>query len=828
MAIKREQVVRTAEKYASRGKVDAAIREYRKVLAEAPDDATTLNRVGDLYARTDRVDEAVRLFNQIAENFTADGFFVKAIAIYKKIVKLDPIRLEAYEKLASLYHRQGLLNEARTQYQVLADYYLKHDNRTSAIAIYERLAEVDPSDPALRVHLADLYREMKLLDRAVDEYRKIAEMMLAAGHAEEAEQVYRRALEIDASDVGFITDAVLKLREAGQVGRAAHLLAEAVARNPEATQVGRLVGLREDEAGAGAEEAEAGAAAEAAVATPGEAAAPPDGPPSAATAVEEAVEEADAAAPGEGIPAAAAAEPLATPDEAQPSFDTVAGADFDGEIELDLDEVFVLDLDDDSRPESLVEPPATPDLGERADATRERRVELDPEVLERTVAEVRPERVRVEEDLYTEAEVLAKYGLAGKAADRVGELLELNPTHVGGLGLSLRLHLELDEHDAAAADAQRLRTIVDERSEVWQATVEALRLAGFAVTAEEVVPPAPAPSPAPTALPADEEGAARAASVVEDLVAPQLPEGAVAPDGEPWAESPEVAETTPAEEPAAAAAPPPAGRRGRHGRPDIDRLLAEIAAAVRVPRRRAPARPGEEAAPAAAPAAEEVPAPAPEESTAAASAPDGGPAGDAATQWLSDVEPVAAAAEGDQGFFRQEEDFFDLAAEIEEELTREGALEEDELLLEQPREQTLEEIVEGFKKGVAETLSPEDHATHFELGIAYREMGLLDEAIGEFQIAAKLPSLLVSCCSMLGLAFVAKGLPELAVKWYRRGLAAPQLGEDDQSGLLYDLADALVAVGDRDSAYETLVELYGINSNYRDVVARLEETRPRA
>src|SRR6185436_10350426 len=97
-------------------------------------------------------------------------------------------------------------------------------------------------------------------------------------------------------------------------------------------------------------------------------------------------------------------------------------------------------------------------------------------------------------------------------------------------------------------------------------------------------------------------------------------------------------------------------------------------------------------------------------------------------------------------------------------------------------EQSLEDIVEGFKKGVAEHLSPTDYDTHFNLGIAYREMGLLDEAIGEFQIAAKDAGHLVLCCSMLGLCFLDKGLPELAIKWYRRGLEAPGLGEEDTLG----------------------------------------------
>jgi hypothetical protein len=106
-------------------------------------------------------------------------------------------------------------------------------------------------------------------------------------------------------------------------------------------------------------------------------------------------------------------------------------------------------------------------------------------------------------------------------------------------------------------------------------------------------------------------------------------------------------------------------------------------------------------------------------------------------------------------------------------------------------------------------------------------MGLLDEAIGEFQIAAKEPSHLVLCCSMLGLCFLDKGLPELAIRWYRRGLDAPGVSEEDTLGLLYDLGCAHLAVGDKETAYKAFVDLYGMDTNYRDVVARIEELGPR-
>jgi tetratricopeptide (TPR) repeat protein len=195
---------------------------------------------------------------------------------------------------------------------------------------------------------------------------------------------------------------------------------------------------------------------------------------------------------------------------------------------------------------------------------------------------------------------------------------------------------------------------------------------------------------------------------------------------------------------------------------------------------------------------------------------------DTSMDWLREEPKGVKKGTVQDRLFDDEDEFFDLAAELEEELgVEEGKMGAE--ILAQSEEPTLEEIVEGFKKGVAENLSAEDYDTHYNLGIAYREMGLLDEAIGEFQLAAKDPVHLVDCCSMLGVSFLEKGLPELAVKWYQRGLTAPDLKEEVTLSLLYDMGNVYLAMGDEGAARKTFVELYGINSNYRDVVAKLEE-----
>ena len=947
MAASREKVIQSAERYVSRGKIDAAIKEYRKLLAEFPNDVSTLNRVGDLYARINRNSEAIDLFTQIAEQYAGDGFFVKAIAIYKKIIKLDPTLLEVYEKLADLYHRQGMVNEARTQYQVLADYYQKHERTAAAIAIYRRMAELEPEDPSHHVRLAELYRREERLEEAMGEFRAIAELMLHHGKGAEAARVFERALDVDSDDLGFITDAVLKLKEGGHVGPAAHFLALAVARNPKAERVARIAGL-------------------------------PDRP----------------AAPGPAArPQPASAEPEPRPEEPPPATAEPPPAPLEGEpevFELDLDEELPSNLvapppdmlEDRERPGAAwVDPEAEPEPAPAADAptapepTRTGTFEfdldldadaaellgaveeaptapafegsLDHDLLERTAAEVQPERVSEPGDLLTEAEVLAKYGIEEKALERLAELLQREPENLEAFRLMVGIHLGAGRHERAAAVAARMRELAERLSDraVWPEVRDRLEALGFQVVAGGVEPPPAPEAEAPEVEAAGLEIEAPAPEVeapapeIEEAAAPEAeaaaPEEALEIDRSldderfelpeiPWEEKPRPeappaeAEPTEAEqaagpaderylelgEPAPAAPPAPAAeepaapvpRKRRRGLADLDAALADLAGQF-LGRRRQPGPARKEApepvsapppeAPTAPPApiaaAPEVPAEAPEAPTEvpaplvdetaaeeAVEASSGGPLDplralgeslraeidegdeetppapappaavepepaeapplaaspardpdDSAVSWLDEVSAAAAGRPA----LEDEGDFFDLGAELEQELSAEG-LGGDELLV-GPGEQSLEEIVEGFKRGVAESLSPEDYDTHFNLGIAYREMGLLDEAIGEFQLAAKEPSYLVSCASMLGLCFREKGLPELAVKWYQRGLQARGLADDDRLGLLYDLGDAQLAAGDRTAAYHAFVDAYGVNTNYRDVVARLAELEPR-
>lgn len=127
-----------------------------------------------------------------------------------------------------------------------------------------------------------------------------------------------------------------------------------------------------------------------------------------------------------------------------------------------------------------------------------------------------------------------------------------------------------------------------------------------------------------------------------------------------------------------------------------------------------------------------------------------------------------------------------------------------------------------------EAVAAEDPETHYNLGIAFKEMGLLDEAIGELQkvchaVDAGHPfSQPIQAYTWLAQCLVDKGAPEAAVRWYQSALHLPGLDDGSRCAIYYDLALAFEASGDKKSALANLMEVYGSNIDFRDVASRIK------
>jgi tetratricopeptide (TPR) repeat protein len=124
--------------------------------------------------------------------------------------------------------------------------------------------------------------------------------------------------------------------------------------------------------------------------------------------------------------------------------------------------------------------------------------------------------------------------------------------------------------------------------------------------------------------------------------------------------------------------------------------------------------------------------------------------------------------------------------------------------------------------------SDEDPETHYNLGIAFREMGLLDEAIGELQKACQsfdhghpFPQIMQTY-TWLAQCFLEKGVPEAAVRWYDRALKVPTIDGETRTALNYELASAYETAGDKTSALKHFMDVYGSNIDYRDVSERIK------
>ncbi len=140
----------------------------------------------------------------------------------------------------------------------------------------------------------------------------------------------------------------------------------------------------------------------------------------------------------------------------------------------------------------------------------------------------------------------------------------------------------------------------------------------------------------------------------------------------------------------------------------------------------------------------------------------------------------------------------------------------------------LKEVFDDFRAELGEMgAEDEDLETHYNLGIAFREMGLVDEAISEFQKVAKATEngkpfrYVMQCCTLLGLAFTEKGQPGIAAIWYERALRVPGIEPESILALRYDLGVAQESAGEPEAALKSFSQVYAMNIDYRDVADRI-------
>ncbi len=197
MAVDRSKVLQQAQLFASRGQYDAAIAEWKKLAAECPGDGSIHNSIGDLHLKRNASGDAITAFLQAAAGFRAEGATLKAIAAYKKVLKIDPTRYEVYRHLGDLNAERGLLSSAVQDYLTLGKHYLKERKGKEALEIYKKIVSQDPSNLDAQQRVAELCVQENLQDEATKVYLELGRERSAQGRYEEAKDAYLAVLRID-------------------------------------------------------------------------------------------------------------------------------------------------------------------------------------------------------------------------------------------------------------------------------------------------------------------------------------------------------------------------------------------------------------------------------------------------------------------------------------------------------------------------------------------------------------------------------------------------------------------------------------------------------
>ena len=194
MAFNKEKVMDAARKFVEKNQIDKAVKEYLRIVQEDPKDVRVWLKIGDLYAKKGAKQDATATYEKVARFYHEQGFFLKAVAVYKQILKLDPRLVDVILKLAELYRQLGLMSDAMQHYESVAAHFHREGNTKEALETVKKLVDLDPENIATRIKLAELYSKEGVVEEAVLQFNMACEQLRRQGRQDDFVKVAERLL----------------------------------------------------------------------------------------------------------------------------------------------------------------------------------------------------------------------------------------------------------------------------------------------------------------------------------------------------------------------------------------------------------------------------------------------------------------------------------------------------------------------------------------------------------------------------------------------------------------------------------------------------------
>ncbi|MBD1399183.1 tetratricopeptide repeat protein [Pelovirga terrestris] len=167
-----------------------AIKDFAKIVEMEPGDIRSRQKLAELYVRTNKSSEAYEQYEAIARYYSSNGFYLKAIAIYKQMQRLDPSQVAIYSRLAELNQKQGLVGNAMAEYRSLVDYYERNQLIADEIKTLEKMRDLDPDNLNVRVKLAEVLTNNDRKDEGFEEIISIIGVLKDKGDFDKCLKLY--------------------------------------------------------------------------------------------------------------------------------------------------------------------------------------------------------------------------------------------------------------------------------------------------------------------------------------------------------------------------------------------------------------------------------------------------------------------------------------------------------------------------------------------------------------------------------------------------------------------------------------------------------------
>lgn len=850
MAIDRSKIQAQAQKFALKGQIDKAIKEYLLLYEDDPKDIKVCQKLGDLYIKKGSKKEAQKFQEKVAEDYTAKGFYLKAIAVYKQILRVDPSQLSLNLKLADLYNRQGLPNESVSQYRLVASQYEKSGKIREALSVIGQMADIDPSNVMVRVKLAERYVKEGIKDKAIEQilkageqYQKetkpdeiiklfekflgvdqsskaihkgLAKACIEAGDDDKALVRLQQALQIDSDDMETLFLLTGLYKKKGETEKAKSSLQHILKIDSMSIEARKEIALIYLDEG---EEERALSEYEMLVDLYLK-----DGLFDDALQIIEKLRE---KMPDNSRVMGKLCEIhwiMKDQDKLVVSYKELARLYAGQGEESKAREVYgrVLELrpaDEEARKATTVREEGA---GEEA-VEGEKKAEAADETGPLSRAEVTK--------ILTEVDVYLKYGMEDKVEEALQVVLKRNPDNIEArlklkdffvsqnkTGEAANCYFEAVNIYKKHGEEEKVIECLKDLLKINPRHEEAASLYKSLAGEEELIIEEEIPDEIELEIEDDEAFEIEAEEEESQIVA----------------EAEEIEEIETLEEEIMELEPLEAELIEEEVLEEIEELEEEVIEEL------APLSEEEEAIvlDVAAPLSIADVGELLEEAqfyyhqelfekarASLAEVEELDPGNSEAADILEKIETLESqkiCEIPEANAEAMEEDFFDLSAELADEIAvtgaEAGAGRDNEMI-------SFDDLFDSFKAGVSQQVSSEDSETHYNLGIAYKEMGLFDDAIEEFKTAMRDPAKKFDSYSMLGLCSLDKGQPEDAIEYFRIGLDSEGITKEAELSLTYELGLAYKKANMIAAARESLEKVYISDKTFRDVSREYMEVK---